>query len=134
MKINHIGIVVDDIDLSRTIYTEMGYLCKDDIFIDDIQNNKLLFLKNKQGNEVIELIQPIDEKSTVYSKANLGLHHICYEVNNFEQFCNKFNKLNIGKIFTNKIISPAFNNRYIVFAYLKNGTIVEFLQGDSEIE
>lgn len=59
---------------------------------------------------------------------NNGLHHICYEVDNLDEYMEYFKTLNIGKIFTPKMIAPAFDNREIIFAYLKNGTIIEILQ------
>ncbi|MDR9770436.1 hypothetical protein [Acetomicrobium sp.] len=39
----------------------------------------------------------------------------------------------MGKIFTDKITAPAFNGRKVVFAILKNGTIIELLAGDVDV-
>jgi catechol 2,3-dioxygenase-like lactoylglutathione lyase family enzyme len=100
--------------------------------VDEYQNNKLIFMKNVSDNEVIELIEPLNEKSTIY-KCKKGYHHICYEVNALEDFLNEFKEKKVGIVFTQKIIAPAFGHKNIVFAYLKNGTIIEFLEsGESK--
>lgn len=127
MKINHIGIVVNDMEKSINIYKKMGYVSISDICIDTIQNNELVFLKNILTKEKIELIHPINEKSSVVNFKG-GYHHICYEVKNIDEFIKEFKNNKLGVIFTNKIIAPAFNNKNIIFAYLKNNTIVEFLE------
>ncbi|GAA0085615.1 VOC family protein [Clostridium sp. CTA-7] len=134
MKIHHIGIVVDDIEKSTTIYETLGYEKTSNIVEDLIQNNKLLFLKQSNSDVVIELIQPMSEKSTVYNKGNAGIHHFCYQVENLEEFISDFKEKRIGKIFTNKIKAPAFANREVIFAYLKNGTIIEVIQEDDTME
>lgn len=127
MKFNHVGIRVNDLEKSILIYENLGYSLVQDICDDIIQNNRLAFLKNISTGEVIELIQPIDSNSTVINSKQ-GYHHICYEVKCIDEFIKEFKKKKIGVVFTRKIKAPAFNNRNIIFAYLKNDTIVEFLE------
>ncbi|MBC2580264.1 VOC family protein [Clostridium sp. DJ247] len=127
MKLNHIGIVIKNMEKSLVLYKKMGYILITDIIIDNIQNNKLVFLKNVLTGEKIELIQPINEKSTVFN-SKCGYHHICYEVEDIDNYIKEFRKNKLGIVFTNKIIAPAFNNKMVIFVYLKNDTIVEFLE------
>ncbi len=127
MKLNHIGIVVKDIQKSLVIYENIGYILISNIIIDNIQNNKLIFLENILTGEKIELIEPINEKSTVFNFKG-GYHHLCYEVKNIDEFISEFKKNKLGIIFTNKITAPAFDNKNVIFAYFKNDTIVEFLE------
>lgn len=126
MKIHHLGIIVKDIEVNLSIYEKLGYIRASDTTIDQIQNNTIVFLRSPDLTQMIELIEPIDETSSIYHSKE-GYHHICYEVNNREQFINDFKKLKIGKIFTKPQMAPAIENREIVFACLKNGTFVEFL-------
>lgn len=128
MKIHHIGIVVESIDGNLKMYSELGYTKISDIIEDHIQNNRIVFISDKNNNHILELIEPLNEKSTVYNKNNYGYHHICYEVVNLQEFTDEFGKKKIGKIFTSTIKAPAIENKYIMFAYLKNGTIIEFLE------
>lgn len=132
MKLNHIGIVVNDIEKSIKVYRELGYILKSEIHLDNVQNNKLVFLENIITGENIELIQSINEKSTIINSKE-GYHHLCYEVKNINQFIDNFNSKKIGIIFTDKIKAPAFDNRNVIFAYLKNNTIVEFLETEDDI-
>ena len=128
MRVHHTGIVVEDMALSLEIYKKLGYEAISDIVEDNVQNNRLLFIK--LGNEVLELIEPMNEQSTVYNAGNYGYHHICYEVEDLDTVKAEFKGLKIGKIFTEKITAPAFDNRNIMFAYLKNGTIIEYVEAE----
>jgi hypothetical protein len=112
------------------MYESLGYRKESDVIIDNIQNNRLLFLKDMSSWQVLELIEPIDERSTVYNTNLQGYHHICYEVDDMGRHIEEFNAMGIGKLFTKTINAPAFNNRRIVFAYLKNRTIIEFLEAE----
>lgn len=127
MKLNHMGIVVKDIQKSLVIYQNIGYNLISSIIIDNIQNNKLIFLENILTREKIELIEPVNERSTVFNFKG-GYHHLCYEVRNIDEFILDFRKNKLGIIFTSKITAPAFDNKNVIFAYLKNNTIVEFLE------
>ena len=124
--IHHIGIVVKDINKSIELYLKLGYRIDSNIVIDFNQNNRLAFMHNDLNSLMVELIEPMDETSSVYN-FNTGYHHVCYEVEKKEAFFSVFKQLKIGKVFTKPVKAPAINNREIVFACLKNGTFVEFL-------
>lgn len=124
MTVHHIGIIVKDLEKNTTIYTKLGYDQISDVVVDNIQQNKLVFLQNQ--NQIIELIEPLNEKSSIYHFKE-GYHHICYEIDNSSTFFNDFKQMKIGKIFTKSMRAPAIDNREIVFACLTNGTFVEFL-------
>lgn len=127
MKIHHIGIIVDNIYKNLEIFVSLGYSCTSNIVIDKIQNNKIVFLQQQDDCCKIELIQPLNEHSTVYNFP-CGLHHLCYEVKcDYNTFAESFKKMKIGKIFTRPICAPAINNRQVVFAYTKANNILELL-------
>lgn len=125
MIIHHIGIVVTDINKSIDIYNKIGFELEDNIVIDDVQKNRIAFLKSGYCLK-LELIEPLDEESSVYNFRE-GYHHICYEAEQGEDIIQKFKKMKIGKIFTPPIISPALDNRKVVFACLQNGTFIELI-------
>lgn len=118
------GIIVKALEKNITLYIKLGYDQVSNIIVDDIQQNKIVFLQNQ--NHKIELIEPMNEKSSIYHFKE-GYHHICYEVDDREAFLYDFKQLKIGKIFTKPMQAPAIDNRGIVFACLTNGTFVEFL-------
>lgn len=126
MNIHHIGIIVKNLNRSIDIYTKLGYLMLDEIVVDKFQNNKIVFMKSMNKNQMIELIQPIDQTSTIYN-CKEGYHHICYDVCDIPNFFDYFKSLKIGKLFTKKIKAPAIDNRYVIFGCLNNGVFLEFL-------
>lgn len=121
IKIEHIGIVVEDIEKSINIFVNLGFQKLNDICIDQIQNNKLQILQDANGNK-IELIQPLNEKSTVIN-AKVGIHHIAI-INQGGIPREKIQDNKIGKIFSKKIMAPLFDNRTVEFAYIPNNNII----------
>lgn len=124
MKVHHTGIIVKNLEKNITIYIKLGYDQVSDIVVDNVQQNRVVFLQNQ--NHKIELIEPLNENSSIYHFKE-GYHHICYEIENKDAFFENFKQLKIGKIFMKSIQAPAINNCEIVFACLTNGTFVEFL-------
>lgn len=125
MRVNHIGIIVEDLHRSVRIYSRCGYVLYNDIKQDNIQNNRIAIMKS-QFSPDIELIEVVNESSSIYNSKK-GYHHICYEAAPGEDIIKKFKEMKIGKIFTPPITAPALNNRKVVFACLQNGTFVEFI-------
>ena len=125
MKLHHIGIVVYDLNKSIRLYSELGYVWDGDIKNDDVQNNLIAIMKSEYLSN-IELIKAKNQKSTVCNSKE-GYHHICYELLPNEDIVHEFKKMKIGKIFTQPVLAPAFNNRKVVFACLQNGTFIEFI-------
>jgi len=86
MEIDHIGVVVTDIeDAFKRYIHQYGYKCLKKISPDSSRRVYLALLVSN-NNFRVELIQPIDEKSPSYDFMKLGgrIHHICYRVNNIE--------------------------------------------------
>lgn len=124
MTVHHTGIIVKDLKKNIAIYTNLGYEQTSEIVVDNIQHNLVVFLQTKYHS--IELIEPLNEKSSIYHFKE-GYHHICYEIENPISFLEDFKQSKIGKIFFGPMSAPAINNRNIAFACLTNGTFVEFL-------
>lgn len=120
MILNHLGIIIPHLKQSITIYSKMGYKLNEAPVMDSIQNNLITILKFGSSPD-IELIEPIDENSSIY-KFKESYHHIYYEAERGEDIIQKFKEMKIEKIFTKPIIAPALDNREVVFAYLQNET------------
>lgn len=127
MKIHHIGIITNNIYKSTEIFKELGFIVYQDLIQDLIQNNNIIFLKCS-NDILLELIEPINENSTVYN-APIGLHHICYDISKYKDMSimDKIEKMRLGKIITKSVRAPAINNREIVFGYLKNDLLIELI-------
>jgi methylmalonyl-CoA epimerase len=84
-KINHIGIVVRDIQEALTVYEEALGLTLTRIEERPEIGVNIAFLPT--GDSEIELVQPTTEDSGVAAfleKRRGGLHHICLEVDDIE--------------------------------------------------
>lgn len=128
MKVHHIGLIVKDIGKNINIYEQLGYIRISDITIDNNQNIKVAFIQSGDKTQTLELIESIDETSSIYRFKD-GYHHICYETDSGDNFIEGFKKLKIGKIFTKPIQAPAISNRNIAFGCLNNGMFIELLEG-----
>lgn len=129
MKEHHIGIVVKSVEESQTVFKQLGYLPCSEVVEDRYQHNRILFMENGEKSRKIELIEAMDDFSTV-KNFKPSFHHICYEIEDSNSFREEFRKMQIGKIFSPTFLAPAIENKYIIFAYLKNGLFIEFLLGD----
>lgn len=80
-RIDHIGIVVQNIDQALETYcAQLGFMLNERLTVED-QQVEVAFLQNHE--DVIELLAPTDDSGGVarfLEKRGEGMHHICYEV------------------------------------------------------
>jgi len=84
-KINHIAIVVADIEKALNVYRDAVGLPLEHIAEEPAEEVRVAFLPTQSGE--IELIQPTTEDSGVakfLAKRGEGLHHICLEVDSLD--------------------------------------------------
>ncbi len=84
-KINHIAIVVKDIDQALAVYRDALGLHLENVAEETAEAVKVAYLPTASGE--IELIQPTTADSGVakyLAKKGEGLHHICLEVDSIE--------------------------------------------------
>lgn len=79
MKVHHTGIIVKDLEKNVILYTKLGYDVVSNIVVDNVQQNRVVFLQNQ--NHKIELIEPLNENSSIY-------HFIVIRVSQ-QLFCKK---------------------------------------------
>lgn len=85
IKINHIAIVVPDLDEATAFWVDALGLPLERISEVPQEAVRVAFLPAGEG--VIELLQPLDEESGVaryMTKQGPGLHHLCLEVGDIE--------------------------------------------------
>ena len=70
---HHIGYAVTSIEKTMYYYIDGGYSCSSVIF-DPIQNVNICFL-TKEGEPMIELLEPVDENSPI--NKNLEKNGVC---------------------------------------------------------
>lgn len=84
-KINHIAIVVEDIEKALAVYRDAVGLELEHITEEPAEEVRVAFLPTASGE--IELIQPTTTDSGVakfLAKRGEGLHHICLEVDSID--------------------------------------------------
>lgn len=84
-KINHIAIVVADIEKALNVYRDAVGLPLEHIAEEPAEEVRVAFLPTESGE--IELIQPTTENSGVakfLANRGEGLHHICLEIANMD--------------------------------------------------
>ena len=85
IKINHIAIVVEDIENALIVYRDAIGLPLEHIAEEPAEQVRVAFLPTTSGE--IELIQPTTSDSGVakfLAKRGEGLHHICLEVDSID--------------------------------------------------
>jgi methylmalonyl-CoA/ethylmalonyl-CoA epimerase len=82
------------------------------------------------GGTVIELVEPLGEKSPVHSiigSSRGGLYHLCYEVDDLDGELERFRDkgcLPLGK----PVPATAFNGRRIAFLLTPERDLIEFVE------
>lgn len=85
MKIDHIAIVVKDLDATLKLYTEtLGFF---PVYRETIEDQGVEAVGLQAGESVIELLRPLDEASPIAKyrgEAETKLHHTAYRVDDIE--------------------------------------------------
>ena len=126
LKINHFGFVVKSID-EYVEHSKCELSSK--VIFDPIQNSNLCLLKTTHKGMSIELIEPLNKKSTTHNflkKNGNSFHHICYEIDDEASF-NDYIKIHNLKRILGPVPAVLFDNKHVVFTYSKVQGIVEFL-------
>jgi methylmalonyl-CoA epimerase len=84
-QIEHIAIVVKDLELALHIYRDILGLQL--VRVDEVpaENVKVAFLRLPHGEGHVELVQPTDTESGIarfLEKRGEGIHHLCFRVEN----------------------------------------------------
>ncbi|KAA6319712.1 methylmalonyl-CoA/ethylmalonyl-CoA epimerase [termite gut metagenome] len=126
-RFHHIGYVTNSIVDTSVIYVSAGY-CMNHIIVDAIQQVKVCFLL-KDNNPCIELIEPIDENSSVnklLKKNGVFPYHLCYEVDNIDDAFNALLEMNYIPLFR-PIEAVALDNKQICYLYKKEVGFIEIV-------
>lgn len=84
-RIDHIAIVVEDIDAALAFWVEALGLELD--HVEDIPEQKSIVAFLPTGGSEVELVKPTTDDSGVaryLQKRGPGMHHICFEVDDIE--------------------------------------------------
>lgn len=85
IKLNHLAIVVENIDDAVAFWRDALGLPMGDIKTVEQEAVKIAFLES--GESHVELVQPITDDSGIakyLAKKGTGMHHVCFEVPDIE--------------------------------------------------
>ena len=133
-RFHHIGYATDNIASSSMEYIQAEYTMREE-FIDNIQRVKICFLY-KKDNPTIELVEPLDEKSSVnkiLKKNGVCPYHICYETDDINADFDLMCKSGYTPLFR-PVKATAFDGRLICYFYKKEIGFVELLNSKMEVK
>ncbi|MGV8050504.1 MAG: methylmalonyl-CoA epimerase [Anaerolineaceae bacterium] len=131
-KINHVAIVVKDID-SSLLFWEKSFGLKLD-HIEDVPSQQARVAFLPVGDSEIELVQPTTVDSGIAAfleKKGEGLHHLCFEVEDIESTLGALKRAGVRLIDEHAKELPG---RKMAFIHPKaaNGVLIELYQLTNE--
>jgi methylmalonyl-CoA/ethylmalonyl-CoA epimerase len=131
MRFHHIGYAVVDIDRFAGDFFQPTFqpLSISDKIFDPLQEVTVCFAE-MQGGVVIELVQPANPNSRLYSIINSnrgGFYHVCYEVENLDREIDRFRRqrcMPLGR----PVPAVAFGKRRIAFLLTPHRDLIELLE------
>ena len=128
IKINHVAIVVQDIDAALNFWEQTFGLKLDHVEDVPSQKSKVAFLP--LGESEIELVQPTTTDSGLASfleKRGEGMHHICIEVEDIDATLAELKSKGVRLI---NDVPEELPGRKMAFVHPKaaNGVLVELYQ------
>lgn len=127
-KINHVAILVRDIESALHFWRDQLGLPLDHIEEVPSQASKVAFLPIGEGE--VELVEPIDPDSGLskyLEKRGEGMHHLCIEVNDIQDMLEKLKENQVRLINEDPIELPG---RKMAFIHPKsaNGVLIELYE------
>jgi methylmalonyl-CoA/ethylmalonyl-CoA epimerase len=128
-KINHIAIIVDDIEKALVPYQKALGLTPSKIEYVESYNVNVVFLPI--GDTQIELVQPLGEEGELVAFLRTtggGLHHIALEVEDINETIQQ--AVRSGIILKDKTPRPGAHNSTVAFAERDSfdGVVIELVQ------
>lgn len=128
IKINHIAIVVRDIDTSLDFWEKAFGLQLDHIEDVPSQASRVAFLP--VGESEVELVQPTSAESGMAAyleKRGEGMHHLCIEVEDIDAALAHLKEMDVRLINSEPEVLPG---RKMAFIHPKaaNGVLIELYQ------
>lgn len=127
-KVNHVAIVVRNIEESLKFWEESLGLKLDHIEVVPSQHSRVAFIP--VGDNEVELVQPTDSESGLAAyleKKGEGMHHLCMEVDDIDAKLEELKEKGVRLINEKAEVLPG---RKMAFIHPKagNGVLIELYQ------
>ena len=134
MLIHHLGIVAQSLDEALNCLPLEKYGLVEEVY-DKKQNNILYFLKSEDSSVLVEIVVPVDDKSSVKQfslKQKIGLHHLAFKsesiTNSLEYHQKKKGNFQLKQYEINVNVFGGKIKTGFVFA---NGILIEYVENVS---
>lgn len=129
LGIDHISFAVKDVESAKQKF--LSILPVDEILEETVEEQKVKVISLKVFGINIELVQPINEESTVQKfldKRGEGIHHIAFKANNLKSLLTEIDTVGISLI--DKEPKIGAHNKKIAFLHPKstNGVLIELCE------
>ena len=128
-QINHIAIVVEDIEASLTFWRDALGLEMHELREVPAEKSKVAFLP--VADSEIELVQPTSDDSGIakyLAKRGQGLHHVCLEVDDIAGMLAKLTSKNVRLINEQPRIAADGRRYAFIHPESTSGVLVELYQ------
>lgn len=132
-KFHHIGVAVNDIEVTASVYGQVGYHRSASIF-DPVQNVNICWL-TLEGYPTVELLAPVDETSPVcktLEKNGVTPYHTCWIVPNIEEAGQKLRKQRYVMV-SKPADAVAFCGSRVAFFFNKAVGLIELVEEPANI-
>lgn len=129
IKIEHIGIAVNDLDKSNLLFAQL--LGKPHYKIEEVTSESVRTSFFKSGPNKIELLESTDKKSSIarfINKKGEGIHHIAFSVEDINAEIKRLKKE--GFTIINDVPKKGADNKLVAFLHPKSthGVLIELCQ------
>jgi len=133
MRIDHVAIVVDDIEKALHFWRDALGLEVDHVDAVADQDSVVAFLSLE--NAEVELVKPISNNSGVarhLEKRGPGLHHICFQVEDIQACLEKLAALGVRLIHSDPVIGTGGKRIAFIHPESTHGVLVELYELSEE--
>lgn len=128
-KIDHIAIVVDDIEKPLAFWRDMLGLPLD--HIDDVRGQEAMVAFLPIGESEVELVKPTSDLSGLgryLKKRGPGLHHICFQVESLATLLDQLREQGVRLINETPVTLEGGKRMAFIHPKSANGVLVELYE------
>lgn len=128
-RIDHIAIVVEDIEFALTFWRDsLGLELQ---HVEDVPDQKSIVAFLPTGDSEVELVKPTSEDSGIFrylKKRGPGIHHICFEVDDIDKTLAQLKKRGIQLINKQPIIGTGGKKIAFIHPNSTHGVLIELYE------
>jgi methylmalonyl-CoA/ethylmalonyl-CoA epimerase len=131
-RFHHIGVATESIARDEAVYAQLGYEREGEEFLDPGQGVRGVFLVGPGPR--LELLEPHEGSGTLepWLQAGSRLYHQAYEVDDLVASLDWARKELRAHVIRAPMPAPAFGGRPVCFLVLRNRSVVELIQAETQ--